>query len=293
MQGEAAVPDLLDRLYEEALSRGQPLSIAEAAPRYLKTENALAAGQVLAALLVRDSRFLVEGDRLTAAPPRNPFRGLALSELHFAVLDFETNGMTPRDRAIEVGVICVDGDRLGESFETLLDPGTPVSPFVERLTGISSRDLVGRPSFAEVWPGLEALLAGRVLVAHNLPFDRRILRREVALLGGDPLTGIHGLCTVRLSRRLFPSEESHCLDAVAERFGLGFGARHRALGDAEVTAKVLLRLLKELEEREGIITWDGLQEWLIPARPKRSLRPRGTGGKSTGRKGGTRGVPGA
>lgn len=259
--------DLLDTLYKEALATGKPLVLAEVASRYLQTGNGEVAARVLSTLVERDPRFRLQGGDLVAIRPLDPFVGRSLGELRFAVLDFETNGLTPHDRAIEVGVVCLDKGEVVDAFTTLLDPGTPVSPFVERLTGICRADLRGKPSFPEVWPALERLLEGRVLIAHNLPFDRRILRKEVALMGGDPLVGAHGLCTVRLSRRLFPREESHCLDAVAERLSVGFGTRHRALGDAEATAEVLLKLLRVVEEREGVATWEALGGWLAP--PKR------------------------
>lgn len=265
--------DLLERLYAELAGAGGRARLAEAAGRYLATGNAVAGAHVLRTLLERDPRFLVEGEEVALAPAPDPFSGLPLSGVGFAVLDFETNGLIPQDRAIEVGVVVVEGGREVEAFETLLDPGTPVSPFVTRLTGIRGEDLVGQPPFAAVWPDLERLLAGRVLVAHNLPFDRRILRREVALAGGDPRVGARGLCTVRLSRKLHPSEGSHCLDAVAERHGFSFSARHRALDDARVTAGVLLRLLEEACDREGLARWDDLAAWLAPApRPKRVPR---------------------
>lgn len=265
--------DVLERLREDLAASGGRARLSEVAPRLLATGNAAAAARVLGTLVERDPRFRLEGETVALAPEEDPFAGRALCELAFAVLDFETNGLTPGDRAIEVGVVVVEGGREVEAFETLLDPGTPVSPFVTRLTGIRKEDLVGRPSFPEVWPSLERLLRGRVLVAHNLPFDRRILRREVALLEGDPRVGASGLCTVRLSRRLHPSEESHALDAVALRHGFTFRARHRALDDARVTAGVLLRLLEEARDREGLARWEELQGWLAPGRRQRS-KPR-------------------
>lgn len=265
--------DVLDRLFSELAATGAPLDLAEAGARYLATGNAAAAAAVLCPLLARDPRFVLEGGRIALAPAPDPFAGAALSALGFAVIDFETTGMSPQDRAIEVGVVVVEGGREVEAFGSLLDPGMPVSPFVTRLTGIRGEDLAGQPTFPDLWPTLERLLGGRVLVAHNLPFDRGILRREVALADGDRRVGSQGLCTVRLSRKLHPSEESHALDAVAERHGFTFSARHRALDDARVTAGVLLKLLDEAAQREGLVTWADLVAWLAPARrPKRAPR---------------------
>ena len=111
---------------------------------------------------------------------------LPLEELTFAVLDFETNGCPPRDRAIELGISVW---RCGEevaTYERLIDPGTPVAPFVTRLTGIRQSDLQGCPEFEEILPEVVPLLEGSVLVAHNLPFDRRILLDELDRVEGTP-----------------------------------------------------------------------------------------------------------
>lgn len=265
--------DLMDRLFEHLVEAGAAAALAELAPVWLRTENAPLALRVMESLVARDPRFRLEHGKLSLAPPPEPEADRRLEALSFAVVDFETNGLSPGDRAIEIGVVVVEGGNETVSFETLLDPGTPVAPFVQRLTGIGTGDLVGQPTFPEIWPRLEPLLAGRILVAHNLPFDRRILRREVALSGGDRRVGHAGLCTVRLSRRLHPTEESHCLDAVAGRYGLTFSARHRALDDARVTGRLLLRLLEEAAERLEAPTWGTLGAWLAPK--NRSRKPRG------------------
>jgi len=267
--------DLLDRLFEHLRTAGSAAPLAELAPAWLHTENTPLALRVMEALVAADPRFVLREGRLSLAPLAGPPAGLTLDALAFAVVDFETNGLAPQDRAIEIGVIVVEGGRETASFESLLDPGTPIAPFVQQLTGIRPEDLRGQPTFPQVWPRIEPLLAGRVLVAHNLPFDRRILRHEVSLLGGDRRAGHAGLCTVRLSRKLHPTEESHCLDAVAGRYGLTFEARHRALDDARVTARLLLRLLDEAAERLEAPTWEALCDWLAPKARPRKARPPG------------------
>jgi len=261
--------ELLDKLYDELAASGRPLEVAECAARYLQTNNAAVAAKVLENLVSRDSRFRLSRGFVEALAPKAPFAGRLLAALEFAVLDFETNGLGPIDRAIEAGVVVFAGGKEITAFETLIDPGTPVAPFVQTLTGIRPEELRGQPTFEETWPRLEELLGGRVLVAHNLPFDRRVLRNEVARLGGDRSIGASGLCTLRLSRRLHPTEESHCLDAAASRYGLEFTARHRALGDARVTSRLLWRLLEEAADRHNVATWDDLQRFLAPGRTRK------------------------
>ena len=264
--------DLLEKLYARLLGVGSPVALEAAASDLLATRSIPLASRVLERLLSDDGRFRVAGGLVSAIPPRDPFEGKKLHEIGFAVLDFETNGLAPGERAIEVGLVVWNGGREADAYETRLDPGTPLSPFVQRLTGIRPEELSGKPAFGAVWPEVARRLEGRVLVAHNLPFDRRILRREVSLLGRDLHVGRTGLCTVRLSRRLFPAEESHALDAAAGRFGLEFSARHRALDDARVTARLLQRLLDEAASRYGVATWDDLGRLLTQVPARRSPR---------------------
>ena len=258
--------DILDRLYDELSKAGEPLPIEGCAGRYLQTDNLAVAARVLEKLLAGDERFHLARGLVKALPPKHSFAGRPIASLEFAVVDFETNGLGPIDRAIEVGVVACAGGKEIASFESLIDPGTPVAPFVQVMTGIGPEQLAGKPSFSEIWPALEELLTERVLVAHNLPFDGRILRNELAILGAARRHGAPGLCTLKLSRRLHPTEESHCLDALAERHGLSFQARHRALDDARVTSRLLWLLLAEAADRFALSTWDDLQRFLAPAK---------------------------
>ena len=148
------------------------------------------------------------------------------------------------------------------SFESLLDPGTGVSRFVTRLTGIREEDLIGRPTFDAILPAVTPLLEGAVVVAHNLPFDRRILLGEIGLAGGDHRLAEPGMCTLKLARRLLPKEEPKSLDALAERFSLSFQARHRALGDARVTGSLLQILLDLAADRTPLDTFADLEAFL-------------------------------
>ncbi len=271
--------DLLDQLYEELAEAGGPLPIEECASRYLRTGNLAVAVRVLTGLLSADGRFQLSPGLVRALPPKRPFAGRAIDSLEFAVLDFETNGLGPVGRAIEVGVTACSGGKEIASFESLVNPGTPIAPFVQVMTGIGPEQLAGKPSFSEIWPALEDILRGRVLVAHNLPFDGGVLRNELAIFGAGRGHGAQGLCTLKLSRRLHPAEESHCLDALAARHGLSFHARHRALDDARVTSRLLWLMLEEAADRFAVATWDELERFLAPAKKKtgKQIHRRGAG----------------
>ncbi len=148
-----------------------------------------------------------------------------------AFVDLETTGTHPaHDRVIEVGVVLLDPDGTVREWNRLVDPGASVPPFIQKLTGITDAMLADAPPFSQVADELEGLLEGRVFVAHNARFDYGFLREEFARLGRRFQR--RPLCTVKLSRKLFPGHARHNLDSVIARCGLAVGERHRALGDA-------------------------------------------------------------
>jgi DNA polymerase-3 subunit epsilon len=236
--------------------------MGDLASEFLRVPDGSLARRTMGALLCADPRFLVSCGRIHLRTLGHGLSASRLEDLTFAVLDFETNGLAPVDRAIEIGISCWRGGREVASFETLLDPGTGVSRFVTRLTGIRAEDLSGCPTFEAILADVSPLLEGAVVVAHNLPFDRRILLNEIALAGGDRRLAEPGMCTLKLARRLLPKEESKRLDALAERFSLTFQARHRALGDARVTGSLLQILLDLAAERAPLDTFGALEAFL-------------------------------
>jgi DNA polymerase III subunit epsilon len=153
-----------------------------------------------------------------------------------AFLDLETTGgSASRDRVTEIGVIVVRDDA-GErqTWETLVNPEQRIPPDIQRLTGITNEMVATAPRFADVAQDLLTVLDGAVLVAHNARFDYSFLKAEFARLGitfSMPL-----VCTVRLSRALFPDQESHRLDALIERHNIHIEQRHRAMGDTQAIA---------------------------------------------------------
>lgn len=203
-----------------------------------------------------------------AAPAEPP-----LSDCEFVVVDVETTGGSVRNghKVTEIAAIVVDGrGRVVDEFQTLVNPERPIPRFITALTNITDEMVRDAPRFCDVLPELRAFLGDRVFVAHNASFDRAFVGFEIVWASGevyDPRT----LCTVRLARRLVPEVSSRSLDALSFYFGFDNDARHRAYGDARVTALLLGRLLERLEERE-ISTWTGVQELLHPPRKKRPKR---------------------
>jgi DNA polymerase-3 subunit epsilon len=151
----------------------------------------------------------------------------------WAFVDLETTGGSfTEERITEIGIVIMEEGRVTTVYETLVNPEKSISPFILNLTGIREEDLWRAPRFREIMGTVHGLLADAVFVAHNASFDRGFLRAEFKRCGLDwnPPT----LCTVRLSRRLFPQYRRHNLDEVMARFSIPCRARHRALGDAQV-----------------------------------------------------------
>jgi len=190
---------------------------------------------------------------------------MELHTLPFVVVDVETTGGRPGtgDRVTEVAAVQVEQGRIELLYDSLVNPERSIPPYVARLTGISDAMVREAPTFSEIAGELAAHLAGRIFVAHNARFDLGFLGAEFARVAPTPLDELLGgsLCTVRLSRRLLGHLPRRNLDAVCHHYGVRIADRHRAAGDAEATAHVLLHLMEDLS-RQGIHTWDELDRWL-------------------------------
>lgn len=178
-----------------------------------------------------------------------------LTELTYTVFDTETTGLNPSqgDEIIQIGATRVLNGKLlrNESFEQLIDPRRPLSAESAQIHGITADMLAGKPAIEVVLPSFHAFAADTVLVAHNAAFDMRFLQLKEAATGlafDQPV-----LDTLLLSAVIHPNQESHRLEAIAERLGITIIGRHTAMGDAIVTAEVFLKLIPLLAEK-GIRT---------------------------------------
>lgn len=148
-------------------------------------------------------------------------------------VDIETTGTSvTHDRIIEVGMLKVVDNEIVDTYESLINPNAHVSPFITSITGIAPSDLEDAPSFEAIYPEIYKFLEGSIFVAHNARFDYGFIRQEFArfeITYNSPL-----LCTVRLSRLLYPRYKRHNLDSIIERFNINCERRHRALDDSKV-----------------------------------------------------------
>jgi DNA polymerase-3 subunit epsilon len=162
-------------------------------------------------------------------------------------VDLETTGGNAAyHRITEVGILRLIDGELAEEWSSLVNPECPIPSFIEDFTGITNRMVSDAPRFADIAALLRQKLQGDVFVAHNARFDYSFLRSEFRRLGMNFHAKV--LCTVKLSRRLFPQFARHNLDAVMERHGLVCGARHRALGDARVLHDLWSTLRREIPQ---------------------------------------------
>ncbi|MDB5254121.1 MAG: polC [Parcubacteria group bacterium] len=165
----------------------------------------------------------------------------------FAIVDVETTGTSPTfDRCIELGIIRVENGLVTERFQTLLDPQKNLPSSITTITGIQAEDLLGAPLFEDVSDKVSELLEGAVFVAHNARFDYSFMKNEFKRVGKT--YSAKNLCTVRLSRKLFPGHKKHDLSTLIERFGFECENRHRALDDAEV----LWSFLEKMDMERGM-----------------------------------------
>jgi DNA polymerase-3 subunit epsilon len=193
-----------------------------------------------------------------------------LEECAFAVVDVETTGMRAvgGDRVTEIAVAVVQGPRREVVFESLVNPERRIPAFVSAVTGITDAMVREAPRFTEIADQVLGALGGRIFVAHNARFDWGFLSAELRRARDLALDG-PWLCTVRLARRLVRGVRSCGLDNLTRYFGFENAARHRAAGDALVTADLFAALLA-LARAEGARTLVDLTA--IQTRRRRSPR---------------------
>jgi DNA polymerase-3 subunit epsilon len=147
-------------------------------------------------------------------------------------IDLETTGANAAtDRITEIGLIEVRAGAV-HRWSSLVNPGIPIPPFIQELTGIDDGMVRNAPPFSALRDELLQRLSGCVFIAHNARFDHGFLRNAFAEHGHQLHCDV--LCTVKLSRKLFPDERKHSLDTLITRHQLQVGDRHRALADADL-----------------------------------------------------------
>lgn len=200
---------------------------------------------------------------------------LPIEEAEFSVVDVETTGLGPaNNNIIEIGLVKIKNFKVIDRYNSFINPGRSIPPFITQFTGISNDDVYDAPFFEDLVKPLQDFLEDSVLVGHNLQFDLSFLRKEFRVCGIENYQPLQ-LCTLRLARRMFPNLKSRSLGNLANHLHLKNEAAHRAYADAEVTAKILYALVEILKAAEGFQT---VQEFInfqyqsIQVKPKVPLK---------------------
>jgi len=169
----------------------------------------------------------------------------------YTIVDLEaTGGKFNEESIIEIAIYKFDGVSITDQFISLVNPEKEIHPYVEKLTGISSKMLKTAPKFHEIAKRVIEITSESILVAHNAQFDYRILQLEFKRLGFD--FSMKSICTVILSQELLPEQESYKLGRLSRSLGIPIKDRHRASGDALATVE-LFKLLLEKDVKQEII----------------------------------------
>ncbi len=188
------------------------------------------------------------------------------------VLDFETSGMSPDygDRAIEIGAVKMQDGVIVDEFQSLMNPGFRINGFIENFTGIDNAMLNTAPSCKEVMTDFHQFLGGANMVAHNASFDKRFLDAEFKQIK----VGYAGkfACSMLLARRIYQEAPNHKLGTLVDYRNIKHeGVFHRALADAQMTAKLWLAMLDDMGERYQC--WDAPFSFIekVSRAPKKSV----------------------
>jgi DNA polymerase-3 subunit epsilon len=275
MNGLTAHPSstLVERVHGVLRTGPQPSSMLCREVLGLSEAPLVICDRIAVALLGSDPRIRRLSDGRWGLVPEVQGSPL-LEECTFAVVDVETTGARAAgsDRITEIAVVVLCAGRRETVLESLVNPGRPIPPAVCAITNITNDMVREAPTFADIAERVVAALAGRVFVAHNARFDWNFINAEVRRARDLALDGPR-LCTVRLARRLVKGIVSCGLDSLTHWFGFANPARHRAGGDARVTAELLDRLLL-LAREDGARTLQDLaaiESRRAPRRPRRRL----------------------
>ena len=169
----------------------------------------------------------------------------------YTIIDIEsTGGKFNEESIIEVAAYRFDGTSIKDQFISLVNPQRDIHPYVEKLTGITSKMVKTAPKFHEIAKRIVEITSDSILVAHNAQFDYRILQLEFKRLGYE--FSMKSLCTVILSQELLPDQESYKLGRLSRSLGIPLKDRHRASGDALATVE-LFKILMEKDTKQDII----------------------------------------
>ena len=164
----------------------------------------------------------------------------------FAIIDTETSGgKYNEEKIIEICILVFDGNNIIETFQSLINPQKKVDYFVQKLTGIREKELKKCKIFKDYAKEIKKLLKNKVIVGHNVDYDYRVLKNEFKSIGEDLKADT--LCTIEMSKRVFPDLESYKLNKICNHFNIELNKHHRAFDDAKATTE-LFKIIRNFEK---------------------------------------------
>ena len=187
--------------------------------------------------------------------------------MEFAIVDIETTGGMPHTHGItEIAIVIHNGVEVTGKFSTLVNPRQKIPPFIVNMTGISDAMVAEAPLFGDVAAQIFNLLDGRIFVAHNVSFDYSFVHYHLGKAGFQ--WEAPKLCTIKLSRKVFPGLLKYGLGSLTRDLGIRIEGRHRAWGDAQATAEVLTMAI----EKQGM---SPIHTLLAKKEPRKKIAPTG------------------
>ncbi len=181
----------------------------------------------------------------------------------YAIVDIETTGGHAAGNGItEIAIYIHDGEKTVEEYHTLINPEKKIPVYITALTGISNAMVASAPTFGEVAATIYELLRDKVFIAHNVNFDFSFVRHHLREAGYQ--LDVKKLCTVRLSRKVYPGLGSYSLGNLCRSLEIGIENRHRAGGDAKATVILFEKLLAAGAEAEirQMLKKTSAEQWL-------------------------------
>ncbi len=188
-----------------------------------------------------------------------------MSKKRFAIIDIETTGgQASREKITEIAIVLHDGEKIIDSFETLINPERSIPYYITQITGITDDMVANAPKFYEVAKQIVQLTEGAVFVAHNVRFDYSFVQEEFRRLGFTYVR--QQLCTVKLSRTAFPGLRSYALENLIKHFNIKVTDRHRAMADVRATVEIFEKILQKEENKEQakVLINKGIKENHLP-----------------------------
>ncbi len=205
----------------------------------------------------------------------NYLEEVQFEEAEYCVFDFETTGMSGRaDKVIQIGMVKIRNGKITDTFMSYINPGRQIPYFITKLTGITNADVENAPYFDEVYSKIVEFIGDSVLIAHNLSFDQSFLRHECAAAELEYPRN-ESVCTLRLSRKLYPNLPSKSLGNLAKSLRIRHRDVHTGLGDSMAAAKILLKMFPILRSEHNVDSLSDLisfQNYPASSKPYRIIK---------------------